>query len=131
MHRGRFGTIGRAGFQRFFRQLLLVDHLRRLVQRARFADGHPACVSHGALHYWAALFDDATTARLLADVAAEAGLAPAPLGDGLRISRRGGLTYVFNYRNTPHTIDAVPPSAFVVGTAQVEPQGVAAYRSRS
>jgi len=29
------------------------------------------------------------------------------------------------------TIDAVPPSAFVLGAAQVEPQGVAVYRSRS
>jgi len=101
------------------------------VVRARFADGHPACVSHGALHYWAALFDDATTARLFADVAAEAGLTPSPLGDGVRVSRRGGLTYVFNYGSTPHTLDGVPPSAFVVGAAQVEPQGVAVYRSRS
>ena len=35
------------------------------------------------------------------------------------MSRRGGLTYVFNYGDAPHTIDAVPPSAFVLGTAQV------------
>jgi len=103
----------------------------RNVVRARFADGHPACVSHGTLHYWAALFDDATTVRLFADVAAEAGLAPAPLGDGVRVSRRGGLTYVFNYGDAPHAIDAVPPSAFVLGTAQVGPQDVAVYRSRS
>ncbi|KAB0648066.1 beta-galactosidase, partial [Burkholderia territorii] len=101
------------------------------VVRARFADGHPAWVSHGTLHYWASLFDDATTARLFADVAAAAGLTPSPLGDGVRVSRRGGLTYVFNYGSTPHTIDAVPPSAFVIGAAQVEPQGVAVYRSRS
>ncbi|MFP3802738.1 Beta-galactosidase C-terminal domain, partial [Paraburkholderia sp. SIMBA_027] len=58
-------------------------------------------------------------------------LTPSPLGDGVRVSRRGGLTYVFNYGGTPHTLDGVPPSAFVVGAAQVEPQGVAVYRSRS
>lgn len=103
----------------------------RAASCARFADGHPACVSHGTLHYWAAPFDEATTARLFADVAAEAGLTPTPLGDGVRMSRRGGLTYVFNYGDTPHTIDAVPPSAFVLGTAQVGPQDVAVYRSRS
>ena len=85
--------------------------------RARFADGHPAWVSHGTLHYWAALFDDATTARLFADVAAEAGLRAARRRRAGE--RRGGLTYVFNYGDAPHTIDAVPPSAFVLGTAQV------------
>ena len=119
------------GNARHWRDFVELHDDTHSVVRARFADGHPAWVSHGTLHYWAALFDDATTARLFADVAAEAGLAPAPLGDGVRVSRRGGLTYVFNYGDAPHTIDAVPPSAFVLGTAQVGPQDVAVYRSRS
>ncbi|MCR5895282.1 MULTISPECIES: beta-galactosidase [Burkholderia] len=120
-----------AGHARHWRDFVELHDDTRSVVRARFADGHPACVSHGTLHYWTAPFDDATTARLFADVAAEAGLTPTPLGDGVRVSRRGGLTYVFNYGDTPHTIDAVPPSAFVLGSAQVGPQDVAVYRSRS
>jgi beta-galactosidase len=120
------------GDARHWRDLVeLNDDDTRSIVHARFADGHPACLSHGTLHYWAALFDEATTVRLFADIAAEAGLAPTQLGDAVRMSRRGGLTYVFNYAGTPHTIDGVPPSAFVVGAAQVEPQGVAVYRSRS
>lgn len=119
------------GAARHWRDFVELHDDTRSVVHARFADGHPACVSHGALHYWAALFDDATTMRLFADVAAEAGLAPTPLPDGVRVSRRGGLTYVFNYGSTPHTIDAIPPSAFVFGAAQVGPQDVAVYRSRS
>ena len=48
-----------------------------------------------------------------------------------RLRESRGLTYVFNYGSTPHTIDAIPPSAFVFGAAQVGPQDVAVYRSRS
>ncbi|WP_193390737.1 beta-galactosidase trimerization domain-containing protein, partial [Burkholderia multivorans] len=118
-----------AGHARHWRDLAELRDAQRTVVRARFADDHPAWLSHGTLHYWAALFDDATTAQLFASVAAEAGLAPTPLADGVRISRRGGLTYVFNYGDTVHTIDAVPPAAFVVGSADVEPRGVAVYRS--
>ncbi|KVE40179.1 beta-galactosidase [Burkholderia sp. BDU5] len=117
-----------SGFARHWRDLVELRDGAHGDVRARFADGHPACIAHGRLHYWAALFDEGTTEQLFADVAAEAGLAPAPLGDSVRVSRRGGLTYVFNYGDAPHTIDAVPPSAFVLGDAQVEPRGVAAYR---
>jgi beta-galactosidase len=39
------------------------------------------------------------------------------------------LTYVFNYGAQPHTIDGVDAAAFVIGAREVEPQGVAAYRS--
>lgn len=66
-----------AGNARHWRDFVELHDDTHSVVRARFADGHPACVSHGMLHYWAALFDDATTVRLFADVAAEAGLAPA------------------------------------------------------
>jgi beta-galactosidase len=64
--------------------------------RARFADGHPAYVKSGAFHYLASLFDDALTARLFARIAAEAGIDTRPLGEHIRISRRGALTYVLN-----------------------------------
>jgi len=98
--------------------------------RAVFGDGHPAYVSHGAVHYLASLFDDATTEALFARIAREAGLAPAPLGDAVRVSRRGGLTWVFNYGPATHRIaTTIPDDAFVIGTREVEPQGVSAYRT--
>ncbi|MCG5071867.1 beta-galactosidase [Paraburkholderia tagetis] len=98
--------------------------------RATFGDGHPAYVQHGAVHYLASLFDDATTEALFARIAREAGLASTPLGDAVRVSRRGGLTWVFNYGPGTHHIAAtIPDDAFVIGTREIEPQGVVAYRT--
>ena len=98
--------------------------------RARFADGHPAYVRHGAVHYFASVFDARLTEQLFARIALEAGLVPLALGDSLRVSRRGGLTYVFNYGESTHRIDNVDAGDFVIGAREVGPQGVAAYRTR-
>jgi beta-galactosidase len=96
---------------------------------AEFDDGHPACVRHGAFHYCAGLFDEALTQQLFADVAARAGLHAAPLPEGVRVSRRAGVTYVFNYGERVYDVEGVESAAFVIGDARVEPQGVCAYRS--
>jgi beta-galactosidase len=97
--------------------------------RARFADGHPAYVKSGAFHYLASLFDDALTVRLFARIAKEAGVDTISLGDSVRISRRGALTYVLNYGDQTHTLANVADDAFVIGSRAIEPQGVAVYRS--
>ena len=119
----------REGRARHWRDLIDAGDERSFGVRARFADGHPAYVQHGCVHYFASLFDDAMTQALFARIATEAGLAPTPLGDSVRISRRGKLTYVFNYANTRHVIEGVDASRFVIGAREVEPQGVAAYRT--
>ncbi|WP_322048446.1 beta-galactosidase [Paraburkholderia sp. J67] len=118
------------GHARHWRDLVEIDAGATDV-RARFGDGHPAWLTHGNVHYLASLFDDATTAALFAQVARAAGLEPTPLGDALRVSRRGGLTWVFNYGPGSHRIAAsVPDSAFVIGQREIEAQGVAAYRTQ-
>jgi beta-galactosidase len=112
------------GFARHWRDFIEV---REGVEvDATFADGHPAIVRHGPTRYLASLFDDTTTQQLFLKVAGEAGLQAEPLADGVRISRRGALTYVFNYNATPYRVTAAKD--FVVGQAEVEPQGVAIYR---
>ncbi|MEM5424794.1 beta-galactosidase [Paraburkholderia ferrariae] len=99
--------------------------------RATFSDGHPAYVKSGAVHYLASLFDEASTQALFARVAREAGLTPQPLGDAIRVSRRGGFTWVFNYGPGTHTLSAdIPDDAYVIGSRTIEPQGVSAYRSQ-
>jgi beta-galactosidase len=45
------------------------------------------------------------------------------------MSRRGGLTYVLNYGEQVYTLGDVAADAFIVGSRDVEPQGVAVYRS--
>ncbi|QGZ60039.1 beta-galactosidase [Paraburkholderia acidiphila] len=98
--------------------------------RATFSDGHPAYVKSGTVHYLASLFDEASTQALFARVAREAGITPQPLGDAIRVSRRGGFTWVFNYGPGTHTLSAdIPDEAIVIGSRTIEPQGVSAYRS--
>jgi beta-galactosidase len=122
------------GHGRHWRDLIEVAGESVLDVRARFADGHPAYVRHGSAHYFASLFDERLTERLFARIAIEAGLVPRALGDSLRVSRRGALTYVFNYGEHAYTIDSainsVDAADFVIGSREVEPQGVAAYRTR-
>lgn len=118
------------GFARHWRDFIDSDASSSFDVRARFADGHPAYVRSGAYHYFASLFDDALTVRLFARIAQEAGLETQALGDSVRISRRGGLTYVFNYGDRTHTLDDISDDAFVIGSREVAPQGVAVYRSQ-
>ena len=105
--------------------------MNRIEIRAAFGDGHPAYVKHGTVHYLASLFDEASTQALFARIAHEAGLAPTHLGDAVRVSRRGALTWVFNYGPSTHQVGAeIPGDAFVLGSHRIEPQGVAAYRTQ-
>jgi beta-galactosidase len=125
-----------SGYARHWRDLLEIDSSREgqesIQVRAVFSDGHPAYVKHGAVHYLASFFDEASTHALFARIANEAGLAPTRLGDAVRVSRRGGLTWVFNYGPNTHQLAAeIPSDAFVIGSHAVEPQGVAAYRTQA
>jgi beta-galactosidase len=127
------GNVGE-GHARHWRDLIDVDlgkGSRESIEiRAAFSDGHPAYVKYGAVHYFASLFDDASTQALFARVAREAGLEPEPLGDTVRVSRRGGVTWVFNYGTQTHTLQAdIPGDAFLIGSRDIEPQGIAAYRT--
>ncbi|MGN6668190.1 MAG: beta-galactosidase, partial [Trinickia sp.] len=124
------------GHARQWRDLLDVnvnsDSHESMQIRAVFSDGHPAYVKYGAAHYLASLFDEASTQALFARIADEAGLAPIALGDFIRVSRRGALTWVFNYGPRAHALPAdIPNDAFVIGSHSIEPQGVAAYRSKA
>jgi len=94
---------------------------------ATFADGHPAIVRSGSALYLASLFDETLTQDIFLGVAKAAGINAAPLPEGIRISRRGGLTYVFNYNATPYKIAAA--ASYIVGQEEVGPQGVAIYRA--
>ena len=86
-------------------------------------------VRHARLHYVAAIVDEALLRDYLAAVAQEADLPVTRLDDGVRISRRGALTYVFNYGDAPVAASHPPGARFVIGAAQVPPQGVSVFQS--
>ena len=117
--------VGQRGEARHWRDFIETSHGVQI--EATFADGHPAIVRSGSVLYLASLFDETLTQDIFLDVAKAAGLDAAPLPEGIRISRRGGLTYVFNYNATPYKIPAA--ASFIVGQEEVEPQGVAIYRA--
>jgi beta-galactosidase len=117
------------GVARHWRDFIESDGAAAFDVRARFADGHPAYVQSGAFHYLASLFDDALTVRLFERIANEAGLETMALGESVRISRRGALTYVFNYGEQVHTLADLADERIVIGSRAIEPQGVAVYRT--
>jgi beta-galactosidase len=115
--------IGEGGFWRD-----LIDVQDGTVVEATFADGHPAIVGHARLHYLSSVFDTDFTIAYFMRVALLAGLAPERLPDTVRISRRGDLTYVFNYGSSTVTAPHPVGATFVIGQAGVPPQGVSVYR---
>jgi beta-galactosidase len=65
------------------------------------ADGWPAVMATGGLHYLAGWPDDATLDRMLAEACARAGLEIDPLPEGLRRRDTATHRFLFNYNPVP------------------------------
>ncbi|MEO6918813.1 MAG: beta-galactosidase [Collimonas sp.] len=117
---------GRHGQAHHWRDLIDVGEGVETV--ASFGDGHPAIVKYERRHYLAAVFDAKFTRDYFFQVARAAGLAPEELPETLRISRRSGLTFVFNYDNQPCLAPHAERAEFIVGAPQIEAQGIAIYQ---
>jgi beta-galactosidase len=92
-----------------------------------YPDGGAAVIRHRNCLYLGSLFDQATTRALMSDAARAAGLQVETLAEGVRLARRAGLTFVFNYGDSTY---AVPPGATLLfGAAQVGPQQVTVFRT--
>ena len=57
---------------------------------------------------------------------ADAGLAPRELPEAVRLRRRGGVTFAFNYGNQPWNAPA--GAEYLIGGPTVGPQDLAAWR---
>ncbi len=95
---------------------------------ATFGDGHPAILRYQRVHYLASVFDAGLTRDYFEQVACSAGLNPQRLPETLRLNRRGGLTFAFNYADAPCAVPHANGASFLVGAAELAPQGVAIYR---
>jgi beta-galactosidase len=95
---------------------------------ARFEDGEPALVRAGRRSYLACWPDAALLANVMRTIATRAGLATEPLPDGVRLRRRGDLTFAFNYGDDIYLAPA-PASRFILGGPRVAPSEVAIWRA--
>jgi beta-galactosidase len=105
-----------------------MEHLEapRGTEQARFGDGKPALVSQGRFHYLACAAEPSFLMDWFESVARQAGLEPLRLPEGVRLRRRGGLTFAFNSDAEPWRVP-VRGARFVIGEDVVPPQGVCAW----
>jgi beta-galactosidase len=106
------------------------DHIEAMeptVVEARFADGMPAVVRHGTRSYLGGWADFTLLTTLIEDMANRAHLATTPLPEGIRMRRRGDLTFAFNYGDRPWSAP-VDPARIVLGSTAIAPSDLAIWR---
>ncbi|HQY43333.1 MAG TPA: beta-galactosidase [Paracoccaceae bacterium] len=92
-----------------------------------YRDGAPALIGNHKARYLAALPDRAALANVMADTLNWADVPCLPdLGD-LRLTRRGGLTFAFNYGAAGAQAPAKDGAVFHLGGRLIAPAGVAAW----
>jgi len=100
----------------------------RLEPLGNFADGKGAIFQNNYLHYLAFWPSQEFLIAYLGRLASNLGLQVQLLPDGLRIRRRGELTFAFNYAPHPQAAPAPKGAEFVLGGPTVEAYGVSAWR---
>ena len=93
----------------------------------RYEDGTPALVRHGRVHYLATLTDDAFLTVFFAGLCAEAAIVVTPVAGGLRLRRRGHLTFAINYGDAPVLAPAPDGAVFVLGNQMVGPRDLSIW----
>jgi beta-galactosidase len=95
---------------------------------ARFSDGSPALCRAGRHHYLGCWPDPALLAAAMDFMVAAAGLAMQPLPESLRLRRRGGLTFAFNYGPEPADLPCPSGARFLLGAPRLAAAEVACWR---
>ena len=95
----------------------------------RFEDGSPAVVGFGRRLYLACWPDPALLAASVRHVLEQGGLEVTALPPGVRLRRRGGLQFAFNYGPEPWTVPERPGRRFVLGGPTLAPQDLACWHA--
>jgi beta-galactosidase len=100
-----------------------------LEPEARFKDGAGAVYQHGRLRYLAGWPGPDMWLSLMARFCRDAGVATQELPHGLRLRRRGGVQFAFNYGSDKAEVPAPQGRDFLLGQAELVPGEVAAWKS--
>jgi beta-galactosidase len=95
---------------------------------ARFDDAWPALLMHGNVRYVAGWLSHELHRTVLRQAARDAGLDTQLLADGLRIRRRGGLTFAFNFGAQPVQVPAPARATFVLGESRLKSGDVCVWQ---
>lgn len=95
---------------------------------ATYETGAPAVVRHGRTTYLGCVTDDGYLRHLFEGLAAEAGLTATALPHTLRLRRRGGMVFAFNYAADPVDAPAPATAEFIIGGQAVPAYGVSVWR---
>jgi beta-galactosidase len=95
---------------------------------AQFDDAWPALLIHGKVRYVAAWLSHALHRAVLQQATRDAGIETQLLADGLRIRRRGGLTFAFNFGEQPVQAPAPSHATFVLGAARLNTGDVCVWK---
>jgi beta-galactosidase len=94
---------------------------------AEFETGHAAMIANGHRHYIACWPDETLLFSTMRHVCATAGLKRIELPPHVRFRQRGNITFAFNYGPEGFDLDARPE--FLLGSADLLPQEIAAWRN--
>ena len=99
-----------------------------LAPRASFTDGGAAWVAQGRLNYLATWPQPELLDAVIETLAREAGVPLTDLAQGVRLRRRDGVTFAFNFAPEPRATPAPPGMTFLMGGEVLPPGGLAAWR---
>ncbi|WP_321943122.1 beta-galactosidase [Paraburkholderia tropica] len=95
---------------------------------ATFEDGWPALLSSGRVQYATAWLTHDLHRALLGAAARAAGLDTQTLPEGVRLARRGGLSFAFNFGEARVRAPAPEGAQFVLGAPELTRGDVCAWR---
>jgi beta-galactosidase len=95
---------------------------------AQFDDAWPAVLAHGKVRYVAGWLSHALHRTVLQQAARDAGIETQLLADGLRIRRRGGLTFAFNFGAEQVHAPAPANATFVLGQPRLNTGDVCVWK---
>ncbi|MBO6503205.1 MAG: beta-galactosidase [Kordiimonadaceae bacterium] len=96
---------------------------------ATYGDGSPAIVSNDQFIYMGTLTDDLFLRDFMRVLCTDLGLQPVDMSTDMRIVRRGGLTFAFNYSAEAQPAPAPNNAVFVLGQRNVGPRDVSAWKN--